>query len=105
LKLLVERARTGKFTPDDLAGGTFTITNLGAFGIDVFDPIIVAGQAAILGVGRIAEKPVVIGGQVVVRSMMNLCLSFDHRILDGAPAARFLQRLKDLLENPMMILL
>ena len=105
LKQLVERARTGKFTPDDLAGGTFTITNLGSFGIDVFDPIIVAGQAAILGVGRIADKPVVIAKAVVIRTMMNLCLSFDHRILDGAPAARFLQRLKELLENPMLILL
>ena len=105
LKQLVERARAGKFTPDDLAGGTFTITNLGSFGIDVFDPILVAGQAAILGVGRIADKPVAIAKAVVIRSMMNLCLSFDHRILDGAPAARFLQRLKELLENPMMILL
>jgi pyruvate dehydrogenase E2 component (dihydrolipoamide acetyltransferase) len=105
VKQLVERARTGKFTPDDLAGGTFTITNLGTFGIDVFDPIIVAGQSAILGVGRIAEKPVVVAKEIVVRSMMNLCLSFDHRILDGAPAARFLQRLKELLENPMLILL
>ncbi len=105
LKQLVERSRTGRFTPDDLAGGTFTITNLGSFGIDVFDPIIVAGQAAILGVGRIADKPVVVAKAVVIRSMMNLCLSFDHRILDGAPAARFLQRLKELLENPMLILL
>ncbi len=105
LKQLVERSRTGKFTPDDLAGGTFTITNLGSFGIDVFDPIIVTGQAAILGVGRIADKPVVIQKEVVIRSMMNLCLSFDHRILDGAPAARFLGRLKELLESPMLILI
>ncbi|HLJ55046.1 MAG TPA: dihydrolipoamide acetyltransferase family protein, partial [Chthonomonadaceae bacterium] len=105
LKQLVERARAGRFTPDDLAGGTFTITNLGAFGIDVFDPIIVAGQAAILGVGRIADKPVVVNKAVTVRSMMNLCLSFDHRILDGAPAARFLQRLKELLENPLLVVL
>jgi pyruvate dehydrogenase E2 component (dihydrolipoamide acetyltransferase) len=105
LKQLVERARTGKFTPDDLAGGTFTITNLGAFAIDVFDPIIVAGQSAILGVGRIADKPVVIAKELMVRATMNLCLSFDHRILDGAPAARFLQRMKELLENPMLILL
>jgi pyruvate dehydrogenase E2 component (dihydrolipoamide acetyltransferase) len=105
MKPLVERVRTGKFLPDDLAGGTFTITNLGTFGIDVFDPIIVPPQAAILGVGRIADKPVVINKQVVVRSMMNLCLSFDHRILDGAPAARFLQRVKELLENPLLILL
>src|SRR5262249_5317529 len=75
LKQLIERARTGKFTPDDLSGGTFTISNLGAFGIDVFDPIIVTGQAAILGVGRIADKPVVLNKEVVVRTMMNLCLS------------------------------
>lgn len=105
MKPLVERVRTGKFLPDDLSGGTFTITNLGTFGIDVFDPIIVPPQAAILGVGRIADKPVVINKQLVVRSMMNLCLSFDHRILDGAPAARFLQRVKELLENPLLILL
>jgi pyruvate dehydrogenase E2 component (dihydrolipoamide acetyltransferase) len=105
LKQLVERSRTGKFTPEDLSGGTFTITNLGGFGIDLFDPIIVTGQAAILGVGRIAEKPVVVQKEVVIRSMMNLCLSFDHRILDGAPAARFLQRLKELLENPMLVLI
>ncbi|HZO89916.1 MAG TPA: dihydrolipoamide acetyltransferase family protein [Chthonomonadaceae bacterium] len=104
LKQLVDRARSGKFTPDDLAGGTFTLTNLGTFGIDVFDPIIVPPQAAILGVGRIADKPVVINKEIVVRTMMNLCLSFDHRILDGAPAARFLQRVKELLENPMLIL-
>ena len=105
LKGLVDRARTGKFTPDDLSGGTFSITNLGAFGIDVFDPIIVTGQAAILGVGRIADKPVVVAREIVIRSMMNLCLSFDHRILDGAPAARFLQQLKELLENPLLMLL
>lgn len=104
LKALAERARAGKFTPDDLAGGTFSITNLGTFGIDVFDPIIVPPQAAILGVGRIADKPVVLNKAVVIRSMMNLCLSFDHRILDGAPAARFLQRVKELLENPLLIL-
>jgi len=104
VKQLVERARAGAFTPDDLSGGTFTITNLGSFGIDVFDPIIVAGQAAILGIGRIADKPVVVAKAVVIRSMMNLCLSFDHRIVDGAPAARFLQRLKALLESPIQLL-
>lgn len=104
-KPLIDRARSGKFTPDDLAGGTFTITNLGTFGIDNFDPIIVPPQAAILGVCRIADKPVVINKAIAIRSMMNLCLSFDHRIVDGAPAARFLQRLKELLENPMLILI
>ncbi len=105
LKPLIERARSGKFTPDDLAGGTFTITNLGSFGIDVFDPIIVPPQTAILGVCRIADKPVVVNKQIVIRSMMNLCLSFDHRIVDGAPAAKFLQRLKQVLESPISILL
>lgn len=104
LSALVARVRAGSYTPDDLAEGTFTITNLGAFGIDLFDPIILAPQAAILGVGRIADKPVVIDKQITIRSMMNLCLSFDHRILDGAPAARFLQRLKELLETPEAIL-
>ncbi len=104
-KQLVERAKSGKFTPDDLSGGTFTITNLGGFGIDSFDPIIVPPQSAILGVGRIADKPVVINKDIVVRAMMNLCLSFDHRVLDGTPAARFLQRVKELLETPMSILI
>lgn len=104
LKALAERCRTGKQTPEDLAGGTFTITNLGAFGIDNFDPILVSPQSCILGVCRIAEKPAVIDKQVVVRSMMNLCLSFDHRVLDGVPGSRFLQRLKELLESPLLIL-
>ncbi len=103
-KQMVERARTGKFTPDDLSGGTFSISNLGGFGIDVFDPVINPPQAGILGVCRIAEKPVVREKQVVIRSMMNLCLSFDHRVLDGAPAARFLQRVQELLECPLLIL-
>jgi len=103
LKGLVERCRTGRQGADDLAGGTFTITNLGAFGIDTFDPIIVPPQSCILGVGRIAEKAVVVAGQVVPRKMMSLSLSFDHRVLDGAPAARFLQRLRELLESPVLI--
>lgn len=104
LKQLVERARAGQCTPEDLSGGTFTITNLGAFGIDLFDPILVPGQVGILGVGRIVEKPVVVNGEVTVRSMMHLCLSFDHRVVDGAPAARFLQSLRGLLEQPLSIL-
>ena len=105
LKQLIERARSGKFTPDDIAGGTFTITNLGSFGIDQFDPILVPPQAGILGVCRIAEKAIVVNKQVVIRSMMNLCLSFDHRIVDGAPAAAFLQGVKQLLESPVTILI
>jgi pyruvate dehydrogenase E2 component (dihydrolipoamide acetyltransferase) len=103
LKALVERCRTGKQTGDDLSGGTFTITNLGAFGIDTFDPIIVPPQSCILGVCRIAQKPAVVDGAIAIRSMMNICLSFDHRVLDGAPAARFVQRLKELLESPLLI--
>lgn len=104
-KELIERARTGKFVPDDLSDGTFTITNLGSFDIDVFDPVIVPGQAAILGIGRIAEKPAVVKGAIEIRKLMNLCLSFDHRMLDGAPAAKFLQSVKQLLENPISILI
>ncbi len=103
VKGLVERCRAGKQTGEDLSGGTFTITNLGAYGIDVFDPIIVSPQSCILGVGRIAEKPVVASGTVVVRAMMNLCLSFDHRVMDGAPAAQFLRRIKELLETPLLV--
>lgn len=104
LKPLIELANTGKLKPEDLGGGTFTLTNLGSFGIDLFDPILVSGQSAILGIGRIAEKPAVHEGNIVPRSLMNLCLSFDHRILDGAPAAHFLQALKSLLETPVRLL-
>ncbi|MCS6830542.1 MAG: 2-oxo acid dehydrogenase subunit E2, partial [bacterium] len=89
---LAERARTGKSTPDDLSGGTFTVTNLGTYDVELFNPVRVPGQTGILGVGRIAEKPAIREGQVVARHLMNLCLTFDHRVLDGAPAARFLQR-------------
>jgi pyruvate dehydrogenase E2 component (dihydrolipoamide acetyltransferase) len=104
-KALVEKARKGSLTIDEMSGGTFTITNLGIFGIDSFDPIITPGQSSILGVCRIAEKPVVVDHQVVVRSMMNLCLSFDHRLLDGVPAAKFLNRIKELLESPYQLLI
>lgn len=103
-KGLAEKARGGSLSAAEVSGGTFTITNLGAYGVDVFNPIITPGQSAILGVCRIAEKPVVIDGQVKVRSMMNLCLSFDHRVMDGAPAAQFLQAVKQLLESPNRLL-
>lgn len=104
-KSLIEKARAGRLGGNEIAGGTFSLTNLGAFGIDVFNPIITPGQSAILGVCRIAEKPVVIAGEVVVRSMMNLCLSFDHRVMDGAPAAQFLSRVRELLESPYQLLI
>jgi len=103
IKELVGRARAGQAGGDDFRGGTFSITNLGAYGIDSFDPIITPGQSAILGVCRIVEKPVVVGGEIVVRSMMNLCLSFDHRVMDGAPAAEYLARLRTILESPYLI--
>jgi pyruvate dehydrogenase E2 component (dihydrolipoamide acetyltransferase) len=103
---LIERAMAGKSLPDDLSGGTFTLTNLGMFDVDGFTPIINQPQAAILGVGRIVAKPVVAAnGEVVVRQMMTLSLSFDHRIVDGAPAARFLQRVKQLIERPFALML
>jgi len=102
---MVNRARQGKSLPDDLAGGTFTITNLGGLDVDGFTPIINPPQAAILGVGRIVEKPVARDGAVVIRPMITLSLSFDHRIVDGAPAAKFLQRVKQLVERPMALLL
>jgi pyruvate dehydrogenase E2 component (dihydrolipoamide acetyltransferase) len=99
---LAERARIGRALPDDLTGGTFTITNLGMYEVDAFTPVINLPEAAILGVGRIAPKPVVRDGEVMVRHMWTLCLVFDHRLVDGAPAARFLQYIKDLIEEPYL---
>ena len=101
---LVERARVGKAQPDDLRGGNFTITNLGMFGVDSFTPIINLPEAAILGVGRIRAQPAVVDGQVAVRQMMWLSLTFDHRLVDGAPAARFLQRIGEYIEAPYLLL-
>ena len=88
---LGERARTGKLRLEEVSGGTFTITNLGTFGVDAFTPIINTGETGILGVGRIIEKPVIHRGEIARRSMMTLSLTFDHRLIDGAPAAQFLQ--------------
>ena len=96
---LVDRARTGKLLHEDLSGGTFTITNLGMYGVETFTPIINSPETAILGVGGIVDKPVVTGGKIEVRPLMNVTLSFDHRVLNGAPAARFLHRLKRILET------
>ncbi|MGQ9493381.1 MAG: dihydrolipoamide acetyltransferase family protein [Anaerolineae bacterium] len=104
LRELVERARAGKSLPDDLTGGTFTITNLGMYDIDAFTPIINLPECAILGVGCLRERPAVHEGQVCVRQMMVLSLTFDHRLVDGAPAARFLQRIKQFVEQPYLLL-
>ncbi len=101
---LVARAREGKSLPDDLTGGTFTITNLGMFGVDMFTPIINLPETAILGVGRIRPEPAVVAGQVAVRQMVWLSLTFDHRLVDGAPAARFLQTIVRYVEEPYLLL-
>jgi len=97
---LTERARQGKSTLQDLEGGTFTITNLGSLEIEQFMPIVNVPECAILGIGAIVKKPVVIGDLIGIRPVMTLTLAFDHRLVDGAAAARFLQRLKHLVENP-----
>lgn len=97
---LSERARQRRLSMSEMQGGTFTLTNLGAFGIDAFTPIINDSQCAILGVGRIQKQPVVFQDQIVARDRITLSLTFDHRIVDGAPAARFLQTLTLLIENP-----
>lgn len=101
---LIENAQSGRINPDDLVEGTFTITNVGMFGIDSFSPIINQPEVAILGVNRIVDKPVVIDGQIVIRPMLNLSLSADHRLVDGAMAAKFLARVKELIENPYLLL-
>ncbi len=97
---LVEKARAGKLRPQDLAGGTFTVSNLGMFGVDAFNAIITPPQAAILAVGRIADRVVPVGGQPAVRPMMTLTLSSDHRVVDGAGAAEFLTDLADIVSVP-----
>jgi pyruvate dehydrogenase E2 component (dihydrolipoamide acetyltransferase) len=104
LRQLVERAQAGTVLPDELSGSTFTITNLGMFEIDAFTPIINLPEAAILGVGRIKDCAAVVNGEIAVRKMMWLSLTFDHRLVDGAPAARFLQRIKQLIEEPYLLL-
>ena len=103
-KDLVEHASANKLKPADIAGGTFTLTNLGMYGIDAFNAIINAPQAAILAVGRIADRVVALNGQPVVRSMMTLTLSSDHRVVDGARAAKFLDALANLIEKPFALL-
>jgi pyruvate dehydrogenase E2 component (dihydrolipoamide acetyltransferase) len=104
VRRLVERARAGTALPDELSGGTFTITNLGVYGVDAFTPIINLPETAILGVGRIRPRPAVVDGEVCVRQTMWLSLTFDHRLVDGAPAARFLQRIVQFIEEPYLLL-
>jgi pyruvate dehydrogenase E2 component (dihydrolipoamide acetyltransferase) len=102
---LFAKATSGAISADEMAGGNFTITNLGSAGVDAFTPIINMPESAILGVGRIAPRPAVYQGQIAIRQMVVLSLTFDHRVVDGAPAARFLQRIAQLVENPYALLL
>jgi pyruvate dehydrogenase E2 component (dihydrolipoyllysine-residue acetyltransferase) len=102
---LIEAARSATIRADNLAGATFTITNLGMYDVDAFTPIINLPQCAILGLGRIVARPVVMDektDEIAVRRMLTLSLTFDHRLVDGAPAARFLQRIKHLVERPTL---
>jgi pyruvate dehydrogenase E2 component (dihydrolipoamide acetyltransferase) len=97
---LTGRARTGKLRPQDIAGGTFTISNLGMFGVDAFTAIITSPQAAILAVGRIADQVVPVDGRPGIRPMMTLTLSSDHRVVDGVRAAEFLRDVTEAIGNP-----
>ena len=97
---LVERTVNEKLGPEELSGGTFTITNLGTMGVDFFTPVINSPQVAILGIGRIREIPVVRKRKVKIRQVIGLSITCDHRLIDGAPAARFLKDLADWVEEP-----
>ncbi len=102
---LAEAARSGKLRPEEFSGGTFTVSNLGMFDVESFTAVINPPESAILAVGSIMPTPVVVDGQVVVRDRMKVTLSSDHRAIDGATAARFLQEVKRLLEEPLGVLL
>jgi pyruvate dehydrogenase E2 component (dihydrolipoamide acetyltransferase) len=102
---LVERGRAGKLTPADLEGATCTLSNLGAFGVDQFQAIINPPESAVLAAGRIAPRPVVVGGAVVARQTVSLTLSVDHRVIDGAAGAAFLKSVVDAIESPFKLFL
>ena len=101
---MVAKSKQGGLGPDELSGSTFTITNLGGYGVEAFTPIVNPPESAILGIGRIAKRPAVVDGQIVPRDLMYLSLAFDHRVVDGAPAAQFLRRVKECLEAPYVLL-
>jgi pyruvate dehydrogenase E2 component (dihydrolipoamide acetyltransferase) len=99
-KDLIARAKGNKLGPDDLMGGSITVSNLGGFGIDSFIPIVVPGQCSILGVGKITDTCVPMDGNIMIRKLMSMNLSVDHKVANGADAAQFLDFVKKLLENP-----
>jgi 2-oxoglutarate dehydrogenase E2 component (dihydrolipoamide succinyltransferase) len=104
MNAVAKRARDGKLTMDDLTGGTFTITNGGVFGSLISTPIINYPQVAILGLHKTQDRPIAVNGQVVIRPMMYVALSYDHRIIDGQQAVLFLVRVKELMEDPASML-
>ncbi|MGH3237780.1 MAG: dihydrolipoamide acetyltransferase family protein, partial [Streptosporangiaceae bacterium] len=104
-RMLADRARAGKLVPQEFTGSTFTISNLGMFGVDHFTAVINPPEAAILAVGAVTEEPVVRDGQLTGRPTIKLTLSIDHRVLDGATAAVFLRDLKDTLQEPLRIVI
>ncbi len=104
-RTLADRARTGKISEAEITGGTFSVSNLGMFGVEEFVAVIHPPQGAILAVGAILDQPVVREGSLAVGRVMRLTLSADHRLIDGADAARFLAEVKRLLENPVTLLL
>ncbi len=105
IKDLAEKARTGKLSLEEMSGGTFTITNGGVFGSMMSTPIINEPQSAILGMHAIKERPVVVDGQIVIRPMMYLAMSYDHRVIDGSSSVTFLVKVKELLEDPVRFIL
>jgi len=103
-KELATQAKEGKLLPDEMSGGTFTVTNLGMYGIDTFSPIVNAPEVCILGVGQLQDKVVAKDGEMIIQPRMSLSLSFDHRAVDGAQAAEFLRRIKELLEDYLQLI-
>jgi len=105
LKELAVKARDGKLSLEEMSGGTFTITNGGVFGSLMSTPIINEPQSAILGMHAIKERPIAVDGQVVIRPMMYLALSYDHRVIDGSTSVTFLVKVKNLIEDPISLLM
>ena len=105
MKLLAKKAREGKLQPEEFQGGSFSISNLGMYGIDNFSAIVNPPQSCILAISRAIEKPIAVNGLIKVANMMNITLSADHRCVDGAVAAEFLKALRNFVENPILMLL
>ncbi|MBS4023042.1 MAG: 2-oxo acid dehydrogenase subunit E2 [Dethiobacter sp.] len=104
IRLLADKARAGRLSRDDVTGGTFTISNVGLYQVQIFTPVIIPPQGAILGIGAAVKRPVFIGEEIAARYMANLCLTYDHRFIQGVPAAEFRLTIKGLLEEPEMLL-